>query len=187
MSFPQLTSIFFTAALLSLSAQSNGTNTEETNDSVTSWGPWALPISTAAGPEVQANPLVLAAEGAREFVFFDPELDQPDIEEGCIAATVCGYASFYSFFRVYEDQEESQIQEFDELVDEEPYVKKRRRGRQDFSLIPVSARFSVNEQSFGEELEGESGLSFLVIPEGDGLYPEIESLLLEQNNSLICV
>ncbi|WP_415888807.1 hypothetical protein ACMXYV_12520 [Neptuniibacter sp. SY11_33] len=185
MEFQKVTLAALIAALMFSPVQANQEKDEEEKDSVTEWGPWALPVPTAAGPEVAINPLLFAGGSGPEHVFFDPDLDIPeDVEEGCQPGTFCGYASYYSFFRQYEEiEEEPQINGFDGGEGGEPRSKKG-RPRTNFSFVPVSASFFAEFIEGDENTDGGEGYQFGVFPGGDSsLYPDIDSILLENYNS----
>lgn len=153
---------------------------DEEEDSVTEWGPWAIPVATAAGPEIAVSPLLFAGGVGPEHVFFDPDLP---VEEGCQPGAPCGYASYYPFSYDYSENEE---------------VSSQSRGpRGDFfaqhgvtSLTPVSAGFFMEELA----IDGAEGLrkrprfgslQFAVAPGGDaGQYIDILSLPLEERYRL---
>lgn len=188
MEFQKITLAALIAALMFSPVQANQEKDEEEKDSVTEWGPWALPVPTAAGPEVAINPLLFAGGSGPEHVFFDPDLDIPeDVEEGCQPGTFCGYASYYSFFRQYEEREGPQVNGIDGGEGDRPRPRRRGRPHSDFSFVPVSANFFAEYvEPEGEEFDGGEGYRFDVFPGGDpDFYPDIDSILLERDNPYI--
>lgn len=179
MDFQKLTLATLVTSLLVSSVFADQKKDEE-EDSVTEWGPWAIPVTTAAGPEATTNPLLFAGGAGPEHVFFDPDIP---LERGCLPGAACGYASYYPFLYDYSDTEN---------------VSPNRQGpRGDFfarhgvaSLTPVSAGFFMESLP----IDGAEGLSkkrkfgplqFLVAPGGDaGQYIDILSLPLSERQQL---
>ena len=179
MDFKKLTLTALISSLLVSSVWANQQKEEE-EDSVTEWGPWALAVPTAAGPEVAVNPLLFAGGAGPEHVFFDPDLPT---ETGCLPGAPCGYASYYPFSYDYSENDDVSIQQ---------------QGlRGDFfarhgisSLTPVSAGFFMEELA----IDGPEGLrkkprrgplQFSVAPGGNpGEYIDILSLPLDERQRL---
>ena len=72
MDFKKITLVTMVSAIMFSSAYANQQK-EEGEDSVTEWGPWAIPVATAAGPEATINALIFAGAAGSEYVFIDPE------------------------------------------------------------------------------------------------------------------
>ncbi|EAR62227.1 hypothetical protein [Neptuniibacter caesariensis] len=159
-------------------------NNESEKDSVHEWGPWALPVSPAAGPEVSPGILAFAGGTGPEHVFLDPDINIP--ETGCEPGQPCGYASFYPFSY--------------DSGDSEPEVSFVGPGGDLFaqygiqSLTPVAAGFAgqILRIDGGEGvrfIDGPEGrhrvVQFAVTPNGDpGLYIDILSMPLEERTHL---
>ena len=155
-------------------------NNEEEKDSVHEWGPWALPVATAAGPEVSPGALAFAGGAGPEHVFLDPDLNIP--ETGCEPGQPCGYASYYPFSYA-SGESESEVSLLGPGSD-----LFANYGIQ--SLTPVAAGFAGQiirvdggeGGQFFDESEGRHRIvQYAVTPNGDpGLYIDILSMPLEE-------
>ncbi len=173
MDIKQLTLTALISSLLVSSVWANQQKEEE-EDSVTEWGPWALAVPTAAGPEVAVNPLLFAGGAGPEHVFFDPDLPT---ETGCLPGAPCGYASYYPFSYAYSDDDSTQ-----QLGLKGDFFARYGIA----SLTPVSAGFFMEELA----IDGPEGLrkkprrgplQFSVAPGGNpGEYIDILSLPLDE-------
>ena len=177
MDFKKITLVAMVSAIMVSSAYANQQKEEE-EDSVTEWGPWAIPVATAAGPEATINALLFAAAAGSEYVFIDPEFAGPDgdipvdVASGCAPGAPCGYASYYPIALHYGDGPETD-------------AARSLRSRVGISsLTPVSAGFAMQELTV-DGVEGRGygrrSLQYLVTPEGDsGDYIDVLSMPLQQ-------
>ncbi|MAY42126.1 transferrin-binding protein-like solute binding protein [Neptuniibacter sp. UBA6509] len=179
MDFKKITLVTLVSAVMFSSAYANQQKEEE-EDSVTEWGPWAIPVATAAGPEATINALIFAGAAGSEYVFIDPDFAGPDsdtpvdVASGCLPGAPCGYASYHPVALHYGYGEESQ----------EAGARILRPRMSMSSLTPVSAGFSMQELTIdGGEGRGygRGALQYLVTPGGDSdQYIDILSLPLQQ-------
>ena len=172
-----------TALVSSLLASSVFANQQEDDeqDSVREWGPWAMPVTTAAGPEAAVNPLLLAGGGGPEYVFFDPDISgNPDSEVsgGCLPGAACGYATYYPLVHDFSESERQSLQR------RSPNGLLVRMGVS--SLTPVVAGFSMEGyESESQSIRRYDALGFSVTPNGDDpRYINIESLTLDERMRL---
>ncbi|MDO6592629.1 transferrin-binding protein-like solute binding protein [Neptuniibacter sp. 1_MG-2023] len=136
------------------------------------------PVTTAAGPEIAVNPLLLAGGAGPEYVFFDPEIAGPGGDDplvnGCQPGMPCGYATYYLLMSGSEDNVRAPEQGYRSSGF---FV---RRGVS--SLTPVVAGFSMEGYTDSEQRIGRyDALGFTVASNsGDSRYVDLSSLPLDE-------
>jgi hypothetical protein len=177
MDFKRIALAALVSSVVASSAFSDQQQGEE-QDSVHEWGPWAMPVTTAAGPEVAINPLLLAGGAGPEYVFFDPEIEGPGggdpLVNGCQPGMPCGYATYYPLMSGSEDNIRASEQ------GHRPSGFFVQRGVS--SLTPVVAGFSMEGYTDSEQRIGRyDALGFTVAPNGgDSRYVDLSSLPLDE-------